>query len=181
MAVTEIPEQLDLVRKFVNSLDVEESKDELDTTASLAAWLSAHGLAGEDSPSEDDRRRAVGLREALRALLLANTGEPLDPGAVETLNRVAGELDLQLRFRDDGAATLRPACDGVDVALATILANVFRSMADGTWSRLKACSEDSCQWAFYDQSRNRSGTWCSMAVCGNRTKARKYRERHKSL
>ena len=48
-------------------------------------------------------------------------------------------------------------------------------MADGTWRRLKACREDTCQWAFYDRSKNRSGTWCSMAVCGNRAKARAYR------
>ncbi|MGH2778535.1 MAG: CGNR zinc finger domain-containing protein, partial [Actinomycetota bacterium] len=32
--------------------------------------------------------------------------------------------------------------------------------------------------AFYDHSKNRSGKWCTMRVCGNRAKTRAYRERH---
>ncbi|MBW3563024.1 MAG: CGNR zinc finger domain-containing protein, partial [Actinobacteria bacterium] len=44
--------------------------------------------------------------------------------------------------------------------------------------RLKVCRSDTCRWAFYDSSRNRSGKWCDMAVCGNRTKVANYRERH---
>jgi predicted RNA-binding Zn ribbon-like protein len=50
-------------------------------------------------------------------------------------------------------------------------------MHDGTWSRMKACRNDTCHWAFYDASRNRSGKWCSMAICGNRAKVANYRER----
>jgi predicted RNA-binding Zn ribbon-like protein len=54
-------------------------------------------------------------------------------------------------------------------------------MANGTWERLKACAlHDTCEWAFYDWSKNRSGTWCDMKVCGNRSKARAYRERQKT-
>jgi predicted RNA-binding Zn ribbon-like protein len=53
-------------------------------------------------------------------------------------------------------------------------------MADGTWSRLKACRADDCLWAFYDGSRNHSAAWCSMASCGNRAKARAYRSRQRS-
>ena len=50
-------------------------------------------------------------------------------------------------------------------------------MAEGTWSRLKACREHGCEWAFYDATRNRSRTWFDMQVCGNRAKARAYRHR----
>ncbi|WP_285576238.1 CGNR zinc finger domain-containing protein [Actinoallomurus iriomotensis] len=45
-------------------------------------------------------------------------------------------------------------------------------MAEGTWTRLKACREPSCRWAYYDHPRNRRRTWCSMGICGNRAKAR---------
>jgi predicted RNA-binding Zn ribbon-like protein len=48
-------------------------------------------------------------------------------------------------------------------------------MLDGTWGRLKACRN--CHWSFYDRSPNRSATWCSMQLCGNRTKTRAYRRR----
>ena len=58
-----------------------------------------------------------------------------------------------------------------------MLAIVAASIADGTWERLKACAADDCHWAFYDHTRNRSGRWCSMAVCGNRAKVERFRER----
>jgi predicted RNA-binding Zn ribbon-like protein len=48
-------------------------------------------------------------------------------------------------------------------------------MLDGSWSRLKACRN--CCWSFYDYSPNRSATWCSMQLCGNRKKTRAYRRR----
>ena len=59
-----------------------------------------------------------------------------------------------------------------------LLAIVVEAQAAGTWARLKACPAEDCHWAFYDASRNRSRTWCSMQGCGNRAKARAYRARH---
>ena len=50
-------------------------------------------------------------------------------------------------------------------------------MADGTWWRLKGCPRDVCHWLFYDRSRNGSGKWCAMSVCGNRTNTKAYRRR----
>ena len=59
-----------------------------------------------------------------------------------------------------------------DAALTRLLAIVAEAVAAGTWTRLKACREPSCRWAYYDYSRNRRRTWCSMDICGNRAKAR---------
>jgi predicted RNA-binding Zn ribbon-like protein len=172
------PGELELVRDFVNTADIEEGVDKLATSALLRNWLAERGLSVGDL-DDDDRERAIELREALRALLIANNGEPLDVRAIETLNRTAGDAVLRVRFASEGGSGLAPAGEGIDLALGSILAIVFRSMAEGTWPRLKACQADTCQWAFYDHSKNRSGTWCSMAVCGNRAKARTYRHRHK--
>jgi predicted RNA-binding Zn ribbon-like protein len=44
---------------------------------------------------------------------------------------------------------------------------------------LKACRNADCHWIFYDATKNRSGAWCEMGLCGNRAKARSYRERHR--
>ncbi len=81
-------------------------------------------------------------------------------------------------FGPEGTAKLESRAPGVDGALGRIIATVHDAMAEGSWARLKACPADSCLWAFYDETKNRSGTWCSMSVCGNRTKARAYRRRH---
>ncbi len=126
-----------------------------------------------------DQRRVVELREALRALLLANNGVPLEPDAVEVLNRFAERAPLAARFDAGGTIGVTGRSGGLDGALGQLLAVMVQSVADGTWTRLKACREDECQWAFYDRSRNRSAQWCVMAVCGNRNKARAYRERRR--
>jgi predicted RNA-binding Zn ribbon-like protein len=173
------PGELELVRQFVNTHDVEEGIDEISTPDGLARWLSDNGFDSSGSkPDGEQVARATEMREALRSLLLANLGEPLDERAVRKLNEIAARAQLLVRFDRAGGTALEPTARGADAALGAILAIVFQSMAEGTWERLKVCREDTCQWAFYDRSKNRSGAWCSMAVCGNRAKARAYRERH---
>lgn len=172
---------LALVGDFVNTLDVEGGVEQLDSVESLRAWMVGRGLIGtSEALTEADMVRMIEVREALRSLLLANNNAAatVAPPDVEILNRAATRARFLIRF-DEHTARLRPEAFGVDGALGRILINVFSSMADGTWSRLKACRSDTCHWAFYDQSKNSSGAWCSMAICGNRAKARSYRERRR--
>jgi predicted RNA-binding Zn ribbon-like protein len=174
----EAPGELELVRQFVNTLDVEEGTDELDGPHSLLGWLSGMGLIDDEAiADEEDLERALALRDGIRSLLLANNGEMIEPADLLELDRVAGSVCLGVRFDEDAVATLGPASSGVSAALGRILAAVVRATEEGIWSRLKVCSNDACQWAFYDRSRNRSGKWCTMEVCGNRMKARAFRQR----
>ncbi len=175
------PGDLELVRAFVNTVDLEAGPEQLTDPAALAAWLRTHGLIAEADPvGGDDLQRALRLREALRALCWANNGADLAPAAAETLDGAAERAGLRVRFRASGAAEVAPSRGGVDGAWGRMLAIVAESMRAGTWSRLKACRSEVCGWAFYDRSRNRSGAWCSMAVCGNRAKARSFRARRAS-
>jgi predicted RNA-binding Zn ribbon-like protein len=174
------PGELELVRSFVNTLDVEDRTEALSTPAALGDWLSGAGLAPSGVlPTAADLRRAVGVREAIRAILLSHgEGSPEPAGAWETLDEAAERARLQVRFGPDGAALLEPGAAGVDAALGRLLAIVHAAVADqDAWRRLKACRLHTCEWAFYDHTKNRSGAWCNMAVCGNRAKARAYRER----
>lgn len=178
MEVEAAPGELELVRAFVNTLDVEEGIDALASPATLAAWLREHRLLRTSSATQADLAAARRLRESLRGLLLANNGVNVRKEAALTLNRAAAKARLSFRFDPAGTVRLEPQASGVDGALGHIVAIVSASMADGTWRRLKACRADDCRWAFYDRARNQSRHWCSMAVCGNRTKARTYRRRH---
>jgi predicted RNA-binding Zn ribbon-like protein len=174
------PGQLELVREFVNSVDLEDGPELLNRPSDLAAWLSEHGLAvPEVRASRADLERALELREALRAVLLAHNGGPPAPeGALAALDDISCRADVRLRFGHDAIAKLEPRATGIDGALGRLLAIVHDAIAQGTWQRLKACREHTCEWAFYDHTKNRSGAWCNMRVCGNRAKARAYRERH---
>jgi predicted RNA-binding Zn ribbon-like protein len=174
----EAPGELELVRRFVNTRDVEEGADELDGPDSLLGWFVGMELL-DDGASADERdlERSLALREGLRSMLLANNGEGVEPADLRELNRAAGSVYLTVRFDEDGSPALEPETSGVSAALGRILAAVMRARDEGIWGRLKVCPNDGCQWAFYDRSKNRSGKWCTMEVCGNRMKARAFRQR----
>lgn len=155
------PEPLRLVQRFVNTVDHEHHREWIGTAAELAEFLGCE-------EADVDLERAHELREALRMLLRANNGGPVDGRAVGAVNRAAAGLRLEL----DGGGRL---VFGTEDPLAQIVAVAFRAMLDGTWPRLKACRN--CKWAFYDYSKNRSANWCSMQLCGNRLKTRAYRTR----
>jgi predicted RNA-binding Zn ribbon-like protein len=173
------PGDLNHIRRFVNTLDLEDGSDLIAEPETLKDWLAERGLIDAHAElTAADVRQAHAVREALRKLLLANNGDPVDPDAVETLNTAAKSAELQVQVGPDGVGQLAPVRTGIDGAIGRLLAIVQIAMADGTWPRLKACAlHDSCEWAFYDWTKNRSGTWCDMKVCGNRAKARAYRER----
>jgi predicted RNA-binding Zn ribbon-like protein len=174
------PAPLEVLQRFVNSVSFERGEEELDSPESLREWLVERGLLGPDEPvTEGDLRRAIDVREGLRALLFANNGHELDAAAVERLDRAASRAGVRLRFEGDGTPALAPDATGVDGAIARLMAAVAEASVEGSWQRLKACPEDSCRWAFYDRSKNRSAKWCSMETCGNMAKARTYRARHR--
>jgi predicted RNA-binding Zn ribbon-like protein len=175
------PGDLALVQGFVNTLDLEDGTDDLPDPEALERWLAHYGLMKTGGPlSAADLQQASRVRGALRNVLIANNGGDLDPAAVATLNTAAKTAELLVLFDPaDGGARLEPVRAGVDGAIGRLLAIVERAQCDGTWERMKGCPDTECGWAFYDWSKNRSATWCSMEVCGNRAKARAYRERHR--
>ncbi len=170
-----------LVQELINTHDVEQGVDELSGRAALESWLRERDLiASGDALREGDLERTRAFREALRTLLDEHAGEAERTAAAAALDGAAPGALLRVAFAADGAPALEPVAHGLDGALAGLLAIIDRAAADGSWQRLKVCAEHTCRFAFYDQSRNRSGSWCSMAVCGNRAKARSYRERRRS-
>jgi len=174
------PGRLGYVQAFLNSFyDLPtHGPDRWETPAGYGAWLAERGLqAGRVTAA--DRDRAVALREALRALCLAHHDGAPAPEALATVDAIGRGLVLAPRFGAGGEGWLEPAGGGPDGALALALGVVLTARADGTWSRLKACPHARCGWAFYDHSRNRSGQWCSMRVCGNRTKGEAFRRRRR--
>jgi predicted RNA-binding Zn ribbon-like protein len=176
------PVELELVRDLANTIELDEDPlvDRIADPAALAAWLEARGLGGGPALAERDVARAREFRGALRSLLHANAGAPRDDDAVARLTAAGDKAPLRVRLDAEGAARLEPAAAGVSGLIAAALAAIARAQDAGTWERLKICAADDCQWAFYDRSRNRSRAWCSMEVCGNRAKARAYRERSAS-
>lgn len=144
---------VDLVVDFMNTVDHETGVDLLADQAAWHAWLAERGLA--DAPD------AGTVRTSLRAAV----GDQHDRPAEAAVSLTA-ELPV-------GGA---PRLVSADVVGAVLAAATRLAVLD-QWERVKICPADDCRWAFYDRSRNHSRTWCSMQVCGNREKARAWRER----
>ncbi|MGZ4295449.1 MAG: CGNR zinc finger domain-containing protein [Solirubrobacteraceae bacterium] len=179
------PGDLALVQAFVNShydLEVEHGSELFASPQGLAGWLAQHALVPvRTTLSPRDLTRAIAAREGLRRLAAANNGPPTDHGApaLNELNQAAAGAGVEIRFEASGPRFAATGA-GLDRALGVLLAITASAMLDGTWWRLKVCPGHHCGWAFYDHSRNQTGRWCSMRVCGGRAKARAHYRRRRT-
>jgi predicted RNA-binding Zn ribbon-like protein len=173
------PAPLDLLQDFVNTEIPEWARDDIATPAELAHWFVGRGLLAKGSTVDAELfLRARALRSCLRALALANTtGTAPAPAAWRTVSRDLGALCYRLEIGAEGEPRLAPVGAGAGGAVAALVSVALRAVGDGTWSRVKACRKAGCGWVFYDHSRNRSSSWCSMTICGNREKTAEYRRR----
>src|SRR5688572_19177697 len=139
------PGRLEVVRRFVNTQDIEDGIEELATPAAARAWLREHGLP--DVPRLDVPRmnRLIGLRDNLRRLLLANNGDVNGEPALERLRAEAARVPLQVRFDGESQSSLVPGGAGLDAVIGELIGIVHEAMADGTWPRLKACRSETCE------------------------------------
>jgi predicted RNA-binding Zn ribbon-like protein len=173
------PGRLAYVQAFLNTFwDLDRhGGDVWSSPAAYGAWLTARGFEGP--PTTTDLDRAIGLRATLRDLCLANhDGGDNSHDALVTLDALAGAVAPAAALAPSlTSGTFEPLGDGPDAACALALAIVLQTRQDGTFARLKACPHANCGWAFYDTSRNRSSQWCSMRICGNRTKGETFRRR----
>jgi predicted RNA-binding Zn ribbon-like protein len=172
------PAPLDLVQDFVNTEIPDWNRDDIATPEALASWLVARGLTRPGDVVDAELFVAArALRTALRRLALANTlGEPLSAERRAEVDRALRAFPLVVRAGHEGVG-LTPVGDGAGRGLGALVAVVAGARAAGAWERLKACRQETCGWLFYDSSRNRSSSWCSMQVCGGREKSRAYRRR----
>ncbi len=176
LPIPDAPADLAVVREFVNTTDRETDTDDLTTPADLTDYLRRAGLlTGGSRATRDDLALARELRSGLRKALELNH----DGGSrtIHVLDETLARLPLALRWNGDGPR-LVPTGTGVRGALAEIALAMHRAAAAGIWWRLKICSSDECEWAYYDASKNRSRNWCEYG-CGNRIKSRNYRTRRR--
>jgi predicted RNA-binding Zn ribbon-like protein len=174
------PGRLELLQRFINSYnhDLPLEWDRIGTAKTAQAWLRQKRLvAAGERISDVDMARLRELREAMRALAIANQGGHSAAAAADVIRRVSAAAQLSVVIDDTGRTALEPAGRGVDGAVATLLGILHEAQLTGHWSRMKGCRQ--CGYAFFDRSKNRSAAWCAMSICGNRTKNRAYYRRRR--
>jgi predicted RNA-binding Zn ribbon-like protein len=172
-----VPAELALIKAFLNSVDIEEGSDRFETAESVRDWLVERGLPEGDAPfSERERRGLIDLREAIREIVAAHD-EPIPSAAQRIVASAARTAPLIVAIDGSGRADLVPTGRGPSALIARLLGDLATAQRMGTWRDLRICRRDVCRWAFYDASRNHSGVWCTMSICGNRVKSARLRRR----
>lgn len=176
------PEPLIAVQALANTFAFEPEEERLLNADTAHEWLVSSDLATPDvEVGERDYELLVAFRSAVRELVDANLTGKLDPGAAQAFAAFAESHPPKLAAPAPGSLSLdlSPA-RSVDEFIAQMVGIVYQAQLTGQWERLKVCASDECRWAFYDTSRNRSGTWCQMEICGNKVKNRAYRQRRRA-
>jgi predicted RNA-binding Zn ribbon-like protein len=145
--------------------------DLLATPEGTRAWLTAVGLP--TAPEPETRQALLQARQAIRDVVSGHSGA----AGADRLNAVLSHGHLRLSLGLDmvpeqtleaSEAAWQPA-----VMAAANLLDLLRQ-APG---RIRSCEHPDCVLWFYDTTRNGTRRWCSMAVCGNRAKARRHYDR----
>ncbi|MHC1561791.1 CGNR zinc finger domain-containing protein [Actinomycetospora sp. C-140] len=160
--------------------------DTVATPEELAHWVAASPLDGAPSAIPPAvHARTLAIRHAVRAWVDAVVeGGPVPDATIETLNAVlAAGPGTELTRGPEGALRygVRTDLDADPAVLPWLLADAgARLFAGDRLDRLRRCANhDTCVLVFLDTSRNRARRWCSMEVCGNRSKVAAHEARRR--
>jgi predicted RNA-binding Zn ribbon-like protein len=145
--------------------------------ADLLAWRQS---APQALPAFMEK--VLRLRAAIRLAFESRiAGAAISEAAVEPINEIlriteghdelaweAGEWRLEFRAREER----------IEWLLAAIARSAAETIAEGPDAPLRRCCNPGCVLLFYDTSRTRRRRWCSMSVCGNRSKVARFARRH---
>ena len=187
----------ELCLDFANTVDsrpTEEPLELLPDFDGLVAWsLQAKVLPSVDAEeileeaARHPRRGAAVLKQAREVReaifqIFSATAQGTEPpgGAMALLNRnLPAALGHRRIVREDAGYRWEwEEGDSLGRMLWPILTSTADLLTSQRLSRVRLCSAENCDWLFLDQSKNRSRRWCDMAVCGNRSKVRRFRRAH---
>ena len=138
--------------------------DSFADTAQARAWLA--GIGGQGT--KEELHHVLEVRKALQAVVRGQ-----QPPAM-----LAPELDgvTSVPSIDGGHVSWTLSVDpDRELAVRAILA--WDALARHSPGRLRPCANDECRLFLIDHSKANAARWCSMAVCGNRMKARRHYQR----
>jgi len=118
------------------------------------------------------------LKKSFRAML---RGQRVSREWIEPVNRILRVTEGHDELHWNGAVWQLAFVgreEGLDWLLAAIARSGAELIAEGITEKLRQCGNPQCQMLFYDDSRTHRRRWCSMALCGNRSKVAAFARRH---
>ena len=167
-----------LVQDFLNTRAIEEHPDLLADPKLAQSWVTNAVQAwsttrGDDmhpptlTPADVTKLRA--LRATIAGLITGD--ESGSPGI--------SSVPASFALSNNGEVRLEPAGSGWRWLASALWGEILLSQQTGTWKRLKQCHSPDCRSTFYDRSKNNSGVWHNVKVCGNAANLRASRARRR--
>jgi predicted RNA-binding Zn ribbon-like protein len=163
-----IPDE-DFLLAVLNSTPVLEGvpTDTLADAVQARAWLAGAGGTG----SAAELRNVLEVRGALQAVVRGD--QP--PAALGPMLEGSARTPA---ITDDGVGWTLNVDPDRRLAVRAIL--TWDALARQSPGRLRPCANEECRLFLIDHSKGNTARWCSMAICGNRMKARRHYQRTRS-
>ena len=147
-----------LVLDFMNTADWSKDNrvvaEHIEAMADIRAWSDTLGIG--DLAIQSSAKDLRALRYALRIAL-----------SLERDNALVAMQEQTVRIHQMAATELT-------LEKAIVASGLSICLDRREFGRLKLCPGENCGWMFIDESKNRRRRWCSMEVCGNRAKAKRF-------
>jgi predicted RNA-binding Zn ribbon-like protein len=167
---------------------VRAAGDALTDPQELARFLEEHEIrlaAWDGEPSAGDLKRVRVLRDEIRAILEAPSGEDVAEAANAMLSRAGARPVLD---RDDGDgrgggwswyAEAPPGSSLADVLAVLAGAGLLGALQALGHDRFRHCGSPDCDGMFVDISRAGRRRYCMPDLCGNRVNVANHRARRR--
>lgn len=144
----------------------------------LSDWATMTGAAPFSIIlKQEDLDKLRDFRDDLRrAVATADDGTAPSAGSNPT---TLPAVSVSMQWGDSGHVQPLPRGSGWRKLASLAAIEVFQAQQDGSWGRVKTCRNPRCAVAFFDRSRNNSGVWHNVKVCGNAANLRAYRARQR--
>ena len=170
-----------------NAGSVLHPQDKLPDAHAFRRWLIAGNVAGADSIllENEDRDRCWSFALAYRALLRKGiaslaAGGTLPEALIPKTNMLLAEPDNADHIVETNGV-FRLATAPKFQSPRTLMVPIARSFAslltEADKSRLRECKNQACGLYFYDSSKSGTRAWCSLELCGNRSRVATFRKR----
>lgn len=169
MEVVVAPHDETLLLDLLNTTPVMDGvqRDDLADAGFARAWMADHAIAQTDT----ELAELIAARTVLQSVV-RGTQSPVALApflAAVALEPTVTSEGVNWQLRADGA---------VSGAVRAVLA--WDALRIANPRRLRPCANDDCRLYLIDRSKPNTARWCSMAICGNRMKARRHYQRAKS-
>lgn len=145
-----------------------ESYDLLAANPSTAIWLAGHDLGVSRRLLPAARAHLVETRDALAAVVAGAAG------ATAAVNGILDRGRVRWQLSEGGPVELAEVADPA-WRPAWACVRHYLELREHAPGRIRKCAAVDCVLHFLDVSKGGDRRWCSMAVCGNRSKVRRHR------